>query len=420
MGIAASQARFLALTARQNNVEYEGQQINQQRINLSNQSAVYNNQSLNLQVPTPPSVTDFTTLEYSWKDATGNVSTITELRAITNPADKTGPNGEVYNYYVDYDHTTKNQGTATQDSGKRHTNVQRAGTGGYSIDNFTLTPLDTSTADGRNTLKLLRDASVHTNNTDSPISTDNESFVRVSDGGTPANYTIYSKTELDAYLANPSAGLNSYDDTAAHTRTALSTFPTIVKDPTSGAYTIGGQVGTDVSDPTALGTLRTNSPAPATVTPVEQFFTDNAGNYYSSVELEAAVTAGATAPVYAYDFNSTNEVKPDTDRAYVKMGEDGRLTSITIDGETFKLSANSKKDDVAYEDAMNQYAFDKAEYDKALQDINSKLSIVQAQDKTLEIQLKQLDTEQEAIQTEQDAVQKVITKDIEGSFKTFA
>ena len=41
MGMAASQARFLGLTARKTNVEYEGQQINQQRTALSNQSASY-------------------------------------------------------------------------------------------------------------------------------------------------------------------------------------------------------------------------------------------------------------------------------------------------------------------------------------------------------------------------------------------
>ena len=41
MGMAASQARFLGLTARKNNVEFEGQQINQQRTALSNQTALY-------------------------------------------------------------------------------------------------------------------------------------------------------------------------------------------------------------------------------------------------------------------------------------------------------------------------------------------------------------------------------------------
>ena len=39
MGIAASQARYLYLTARQTNVEFEGQQINQARTNLANEES---------------------------------------------------------------------------------------------------------------------------------------------------------------------------------------------------------------------------------------------------------------------------------------------------------------------------------------------------------------------------------------------
>ena len=56
MGMSASQARFLGLTARKTNVEYEGQQINQQRTTLSNQSANYYNNLLGMEVPVPPSV----------------------------------------------------------------------------------------------------------------------------------------------------------------------------------------------------------------------------------------------------------------------------------------------------------------------------------------------------------------------------
>lgn len=52
---AASQARFLGLTARKNNVEFEGQQINQQRTSLSNESANYYNDLLGMSVPVPPS-----------------------------------------------------------------------------------------------------------------------------------------------------------------------------------------------------------------------------------------------------------------------------------------------------------------------------------------------------------------------------
>ena len=68
MGMAASQARFLGLTARKTNTEFEGQQINQQRTTLSNQSANYYNQLLGMTVPTPPSIQDFTKTTYSFSD----------------------------------------------------------------------------------------------------------------------------------------------------------------------------------------------------------------------------------------------------------------------------------------------------------------------------------------------------------------
>jgi len=55
MGLAASQARFLQLTARKSNVEYLGQQINQQRLSLANESAGLFQRQLTLVIPTPPS-----------------------------------------------------------------------------------------------------------------------------------------------------------------------------------------------------------------------------------------------------------------------------------------------------------------------------------------------------------------------------
>ena len=66
--MAASQARFLGLTARKTNTEYEGQQINQQRTTLSNQSANYYNQLLGMTVPVPPSVADYTKTVYTFED----------------------------------------------------------------------------------------------------------------------------------------------------------------------------------------------------------------------------------------------------------------------------------------------------------------------------------------------------------------
>ena len=92
MGMAASQARYLALVARKSNCEYEGQQINQARTALSNQSANLFNQMLGLNVPVPPSTQDYTTTQYSFKDGV-NASTISdwEQLAVADPE---------YNYVV--------------------------------------------------------------------------------------------------------------------------------------------------------------------------------------------------------------------------------------------------------------------------------------------------------------------------------
>ena len=88
-------------------------------------------------------------------------------------------------------------------------------------------------------------------------------------------------------------------------------------------------------------------------------------------------------------------------------------------GTSYDLITTTESDDAAYNDAMNQYFYDKAVYDQMVQEINSKIEIIQVQDKNLELKLKQLDTEENAIQTEIDAVKKVISKNVESSFKTF-
>ena len=58
MGMSASQARLIALTARMSDTEYEAQQINQQRLTLSNQMNAVYEAMCNMEVPTPPSKLD--------------------------------------------------------------------------------------------------------------------------------------------------------------------------------------------------------------------------------------------------------------------------------------------------------------------------------------------------------------------------
>lgn len=76
MGMAASQARFLQLTARKNNIEYQGQQINQARLALANASAGLFEKMLSMEVPTPPSSQDakYITQGYIYSDKTNGTT----------------------------------------------------------------------------------------------------------------------------------------------------------------------------------------------------------------------------------------------------------------------------------------------------------------------------------------------------------
>lgn len=98
MGMAASQARYLQITARKINTEYEGQQINQQRTMLANESAGLFSQLMALEVPTAPSSTDFTELQYTFSDGIHNY-TISDIEELTTTS--ADYNAHVTYYYTD-------------------------------------------------------------------------------------------------------------------------------------------------------------------------------------------------------------------------------------------------------------------------------------------------------------------------------
>jgi len=79
MGLAASQARFLQLTARKSNLEFMGQQINQERLLLANESSGLYEEQLTLNPPVPPSTSSdaYMSPAYVFTDAvTGQSKTI--------------------------------------------------------------------------------------------------------------------------------------------------------------------------------------------------------------------------------------------------------------------------------------------------------------------------------------------------------
>lgn len=338
MGMAASQARFLGLTARKNNVEFEGQQINQQRTALANQSANYYNDLLGMAVPVPPSVDNYTKTVYSFNDG-ALTNEITAL--IAQP----GSNQFKVSYIQQWE------------------------------DDFAPVSAASSV--------------IMKNDTDKMIGNE---VLDVLGADTNRKGTYYNSLE-------PSQQEKLLEEEDAYIELLNDQYPDA-----SGEWYVR------YVENTSDGTFK-------------PFFYDKA-----RVDDETIYKANvSTSSVNCYTIGSktrTEEVKGKL--CEVEKDATGRYINITIykdeddeKGITYSLTTSTITDQGAYEDAMNQYEFDKAKYDQAIQEINSKIEIIQAEDKNLELRLKQLDTEQDAISTEMDAVQKVIEKNTESSFKTF-
>lgn len=285
MGMAASQARFLGLTARKSNTEYEGQQVNQQRTALANESASLYNQLTNLSVPTPPDITNYYSTEYSF-NYNGKTYTMTSLPV-------RGENG----YSVSLSH------------------IERQ----YAYETVNADGLDASQA-------------------------------------TDTTYTLSQYSALQQHIA--ASGMVLPAETA-----------------------------------------------------VKSFSQDN--NRYFVVNNQ-----------FYKDISSDQVVESEYSGVEIKYSETGDLQTINVpqitNGAKVAVSTTSVADDSAYDEAMNAYKKEYSEYEKTMAQINAKTEVLQQQDKTLELRLNQLDTEQNAISTEMDAVQKVIEKNVESTFKTFA
>lgn len=287
MGMAASQARFLGLTARKSNVEYEGQQVNQQRTALANESASLYSQLANLTVPTPPDITQYYKTEYSFK-------------------------------YNDTDYT------------------------------FTSLPIKNSGNDTY-TLGLSYEKDV-------------QAFQKLT-----------STLGLDLSNVVAQGKLSDYDD---------------LKELIPGTANMSGD--------TVVKTITYNNNVYCQIG-------EDTYKYYTNKQTQNIIS---------------QQAKVTTD----KSGNYETIMIPEIEGMTdaVSVSTSSVQDTAAYNQAMNEYEQDKAKYEKKMAEINNKTEVIQQQDKTLELRLNQLDTEQNAISTEMDAVTKVIEKNVEKTFKTFA
>ncbi|MCR5260520.1 MAG: hypothetical protein K6C94_01655 [Candidatus Gastranaerophilales bacterium] len=311
MGLAASQARFLGLTARKSNTEYEGQQVNQQRTALANESASLYSQLTNLSVPTPPDITNYYTTEYSFT---------------------------------------------------------------YGGTNYTMASL--------------------------PKRSESGYHVSLSHIGTQYSYKNAPDVTIPASIDPSFSELNE---------SGLSNYPRLGS---SNFSILINQIMNDNSN-------NSNYTREAIEQAQFQAFTQNNLTYYLVKDTNNA------KGYQIYQDTSTDVVLYDdyTD-ADIKYSNTGDIESINIPGltgnEKVAVSTTSVADDAAYDEALNAYKKEYSEYEKTMAQINAKTEVLQQQDKSLELRLNQLDTEQNAISTEMDAVQKVIEKNVESTFKTFA
>ena len=538
MGMAASQARYLALVARKSNCEYEGQQINQARLALSNQSANLFNQMLGLKVPVPPSTNDYTKTQYSFSDGTNN-ATMDSWYQLAQ-ADSEG-----YNYIVNY-HYNANVYTGSQKK-MNDPQVQFSGTVPPSSSWATQVELikarqeaiTGAQKDVENAEKALADANAkaaklstycdkstyYNNNVTGQYDEDTKTYrLYVNDTLVGDKYTAYDaltsdqKADLETYIAefktngveidtedvyyDPAQKIIAFKsdlealkphDSSASKPSGVSKNLAIYRltgDAVEDKYNTLESVNKDIeqkqieldqakqkladakealaemSIPTYIGNIKLTpleTLTDAQATEIKQVISDmtkqdvnttldecfshgtytasdyiggiysfvlNGTTYYATYyDLATTVSEGKginniddqpQLPYYNALYVSTRIDKQE--KAILETDAQGRFTSIRLGNDTVKytLKVETITDEAAYEDAMNQYYYENAKYDKMVQDINSKTSLIQQEDRTLELRLKQLDTEQNALSTEIDAVAKVVKDNVEKSFKTFS
>ncbi len=570
MGMAASQARYLALVARKSNCEYEGQQINQARTVLSNQSANLFNQMLGLQVPIPPSTQDFTKQQYSYTDGI-NDYTIDSWQQLATPE-------EDYNYVVNYHYyedvytgsekkrndpkvqfasgesatvdqietalrlvTTTKQEYEEAKAATQAAQAEAATLSNYA-DNDTFRGVSACEYDTLTDVYTVTQTLVEYTDDGDPIYTDGAGtqyylrggkFYNIADdteytGATtdlspstttkgPTSFTGYSKLDpavqetvkaavdklvaegaLDDSIQTDYASVyydadsgaiafradlrNLYNGSSGGTQTVLPVYNTAGDN---SIATLAGEYDAQISAlqamefqalqtyqeaekayeslmrPTYVGNCELTLLTDLTDNQMAELkqivkdmreqnidaaiidcfnandeyvggvyqFTMNGVTYYTTFEDLYRSYASGTGinhidsqdKLSYYNASYISTKKDESQKALLETDGNGRFTSVRFENDsvTYTLNVETVTDDEAYKDAMNQYNYENALYDKMVQDINAKTSLIQQEDQMLELRLKQLDTEQNALSTEIDAVSKVVQDNIEDSFKTF-
>ena len=524
MGMSATQARYLNLISQQSDLEFQGQQINESRTTLSEQTNNLYSQLQNLAVPTPPHTSDFTTIQYSGSLGADNFT-----------IGKVIPSGSTYTVNLNY----QKAGNSTYSAGKAEIKDTPAKV--YAI------PLSASETQSETVTPVLTNGIIGAGNTvedgtqilhkvssqsdlEACLAEDSAASVYVQQNGKflPKDSSALSDADFKAGVyVKMAAQNNETSDEAGNTTTnpnynaetdhiykgegtAEKITPGINFEQISSYYvndgtgikhastsdfdynattkvyefrsdktyykgaTEGTSGATEFDNPdfvegvgkslngnplmeaeSGLDTYLSGEQKTSAIEALRNGFPEYSN--YSDSELLALfyVSFSTEGSLKVPHFTKINEVEGNlpngsqskwaeffditTTGTYTKTSTydnceltfdtSGRITKIAIPvtsdkGEivyhTVELTATSVTDEQAYNDAYNEYEYSKYEYDQEQTKINAQMSIIQEEDKKLELKLQRLDNERTQITTEIEALEKVINDNIESSYKTFS
>ena len=408
MGLSASQARLLSLTARQSNLEYEGQQINQQRTTLSNESSNYYNSLLEMEVPVPPSSNDYTKIVYSFTIG-GNKATIDE----TLPQeDGNGNTTYIVSYTTELSTIGVQENTSykTAASAKRTEGAVNEYNGPFDEkDTYYLSTMNRVSQDELSELKKTAGTQGYVLGTTGDANKANT--IIIGNDGYQISYDQYQKiTDADKkkacsfYIPDDGKDVNKQRYEEGTNKGFYS-----YKASSGNDYTV---VDSKYEEAFINAGLNNND--------YYQYEASSGIRFVKREDVEGNLN-NQSRTITTFAVSTIDVTKKNTlSGATVEFDSSGRISSITDEeGNTYTMTASTETDNQAYDDAYNQYEYNQYVYDQKQTEINANIEILQAQDKSLELRLSTLDTQHSAIQTELEAVKKVMSKNIDNSFKTF-
>ena len=441
MGMAASQARYLALTARKTNTEWEGQQINQARTALANQSANLFNRLLNMEVPNAPKTTDYTELQYSYSD--GDNESVLESWQKLSTADPEY-NYVVTHYYLADIYTGSKK--LLQDPQVQVDDVLKSINFNKETDtisgDISTGVITVTTKEGNNyEYTKITDAQVAANE---KLKEDFKSFATAKNlamnDGIPLTDNVYgyldSSNTWHFFMANEETlepmDYNDYYMEFSPSYVGNSKLTELTRLAGDEEVAELAQILRDCPDSSIKDYLSFDGAGNLQYNGKGIYAFDLFGKTYFTTQSDLDNSVGKpydkTKPIEQqpklayYNASYISQRIEETNNALLETDGEGRFKSVKFDNDSvvYSLNVETVTDEAAYQDAMNEYLYKKEVYEKTIADINAKTSIIQKEDRTLELRLKQLDTEQLALKTEMDAVQKVIKDNVEKTFKTFS